>query len=138
MSLNWSWQTCLTWSDRIFLMISDGRLPAGWTDNYAIKDVQRDICLVGTRAKIQTSEPKNRDFKERQPYDKDYDGIPCSPWNEGKTCGLNFSHGELPNKSCHFCAWCVLKFKKANSHRECDCNNKRRWTVPNSLNSKVF
>ena len=30
-------------------MIADGRLPYAWTDQYAIKDVQRDACLPENR-----------------------------------------------------------------------------------------
>ena len=36
MALDWEWDSCLTWSDRVFSMIDDGRLP--WDDNYAIND----------------------------------------------------------------------------------------------------
>ena len=140
MAENWSWETCRRWSDKVFLMIRDGRLSEGWNDKYAIKDIQRDICLVCTRAKTVMIENKKQDFKERLPYERENEGVPCKTWNEGKDCGFSFSHGEDNNKACHLCSWCITKFKRSNSHRECDCLNKRRWTQPRSttVNEKVF
>ena len=140
MSENWAWETCRRWSDKVFLMIRDGRLSAGWTDNYAIKDIQRDICLVGSRAKTIVTENKKQDFKERVSYEKEIEGVPCATWNEGKDCNFSFTHGEGSNKLCHLCSWCISKFKRSNSHRECDCLNKRRWTMPRNSqpNEKVF
>ena len=40
MAVDWDWIICLTWSERVFTMIEDGRLPCGWQDIYPIKDVQ--------------------------------------------------------------------------------------------------
>ena len=44
MAGDWDWPTCRTWSEKVFNMFDDGRLPRGWSDKQAIKDVQRDAC----------------------------------------------------------------------------------------------
>ena len=48
MALDWEWDLCLLWSERVFSMIDDGRLPGGLDDNNAIKDIEWDACAVGT------------------------------------------------------------------------------------------
>lgn len=136
MALDWDWDTCLLWSERIFSMIDDRRLPRGWADIYAIKDVQRDAQAVGTR--LATKKKKTNEYQKRQ---EDYgghdyggrtefstvtDGRPCHQWNWGNDCGHSSTHGTLPNRYCHVCAWCANKYRKANPHRENECNNKKR------------
>ena len=64
MAQDWSWMTCLRWSEKILKMIEDGRLIHGWLAEYAIKDIQRDICLLGTKATHNPVEQKtNYDYK---------------------------------------------------------------------------
>ena len=48
MANNWEWFTCRQWSETVFTMIADHRLLDGWEDMYAIKDVQRVVCALGT------------------------------------------------------------------------------------------
>ena len=127
MAEDWSWPTCLRWSEKVFRMIEDGRLANGWLDAYAIKDVQRDVCLLGSRAKPAPGEQKSTfEYKPKAPYDKLTDGLPCKLWNNGKDCGSQFSHGTQQNRECHLCGWCVTKYNRANAHREIDCINKRK------------
>ena len=127
MANDWSWPTCLRWSEKVFRMIEDGRLADGWTDAYAIKDVQRDICLLGTRAKSVSQEYKPYDYRSRPSYDKLSDGNLCKEWNGGKDCGFTHSHGVQPDRLCHLCSWCITKFQRTNAHRETDCINKRKY-----------
>ena len=133
MAEDWSWPTCLKWSEKVFRMIEDGRLANGWSDGYEIKDIQRDVCLLGVRAKLAPTEGKLPfEYKSRPQYDKLSDGTPCGDWNSGKDCGFQYSHGVHPNRECHLCAWCVKKFSRTNAHREIDCINKRKWEKPQS------
>ena len=39
---------------------------------------------------------------------------------------LTSSHGTLPDRKAHMCAWCVYKYKKVKYHKEIDWNNKKR------------
>ena len=130
MAVDWEWETCLTWSERIFDMIDDGRLKMGWSDLYAIKDVQRDVCAVATRLAVIKKYTAKSDFSDnssyRSVYSKEADGVPCPEWNEGKQCGFPVSHGHLPDRFAHVCNWCATRYKRANGHREIECNNKRR------------
>ena len=47
MASTWDWEMSWLWSEHAFTMIDDGRLPQGWTDQYAIKYIQCDACAVG-------------------------------------------------------------------------------------------
>ena len=156
MALVWDWATCRRWSERVFQMINDSRLPLGWGDRAAIKDVQRDICAAGTRANqhIKQLHSNRPDFQRSQStyvpssssnmsasqqpvstvvnsnkeeYNKETDGKPCFKWNWGNSCGYAGSHGELPDKHVHICAWCAYRFRRVLFHKEQDCNKKRRF-----------
>ena len=117
-------------------MIADGRLPHGWTDQYAIKDVQRDVCAISTRLDdpkkpvrgkrnestnyVSTSAASAAEAKPhyeyvRAEYNKEADGVPCKDWNNGLDCGYLTPHGLLPDHNCHLCAWCATKNKRANA-----------------------
>ena len=151
MATNWEWETVLMWSEKVFAMVNDGRLKQGWADRYEIKDIQRDIYAVGVRlngsntSKTEKRSDQNWSFRE---FNEETDGKPCVIWNKGEKCGSNTSHGALPNRMCHCCAWCANKFRKLNLHREFDCNNKRKFlltkaeqqasTSKNSNNSQDF
>ena len=64
MANHWDWFTCRQWSETVFTMIADGHLPDGWEDRYAIKDVQRDVCALGTHLDHMppTLKPRARDL----------------------------------------------------------------------------
>ena len=109
--------------------------------------MQRDSCLLGTRvsAKQVTKQSatetgaRRADYSAgaaaggrqkdyiRHEYNKDSDGVPCRQWNWGTDCGYTTSHGMQPERKCHLCAWCALKYGKANVHPEKACNNKKRF-----------
>ena len=138
MACKYDWHTCRSWSESIFLMIADGRLPYAWADLYAIKDVQRDAVLPENRRPAQgdrggdhTSRPSTsrngRSEYVRPSYDRETDGKACMRWNRGEDCGNSTSHGALPDRFCHLCAWCINKYSKANPHKEKECQNKRRF-----------
>ena len=48
MAGNWDWDTCRQWSETVCAMSAHGRLSKGWHDTHAVKDVQRDVCALGT------------------------------------------------------------------------------------------
>ena len=146
MACEWDWCTCRLWSERIFDMIDDGRLPHAWSDHYAVKDIQRDAYAVGSRiaqpkrangsrhaqtaptathSNAHTTASGNHDG--RQEFNRETDGKPCSPWNWGSECGFNASHGEGQEKKVHVCAWCANKNRRANVHKEKECLNKKRF-----------
>ena len=145
MATKWDWHTCRQWSELVFTMIADGSLPFGWADQYALKDVQRDVCLTGTRLNKQkyathnthndhkndnaynTQTKHTKSEPHRNEYSKDTDGKPCYQWNWGIECGHTTSHGLQPDRKCHLCAWCAVKYAKANGHQEKVCQNKRRF-----------
>ena len=135
-------------------MIDDGRFPHGWSDKYAIKDMQRDAFVVGMRAathsqhrsynvntKAAMSRPVHSNAATgtspnmndtRPDYNRDADGKPCHPWNWGNNCGFPSNHGENVDKKQQMCAWCTNKYHYMTFHREKDCHNKRRFTEKKS------
>ena len=147
MAADWDWETCMWWSERVFTMIDDGRLPHGWADEYAVKDVQRDAFAIGVRTtarpqRTQTStaprqaapangykaRQTNTTYNDqRQEFNRETDGKPCNAWNWGGDCAYSTTHGQLPDKKAHVCAWCANKYHRANIHKEMDCLNKKRF-----------
>ena len=141
MATNWDWYTCRQWSETVFSMIADGRLPRGWSDQYAIKDVQRDVCALGTRLDKAKQNLYNKLDNGGRPnsnnsthnehgkveYDRETDGKPCNAWYWGNDCAHSTSHGLHPDRQCHICSWCAKNYKKANMHQEKVCQNKQRF-----------
>ena len=151
MACEWEWNTCRLWSEKVFDMIDDGRLPHAWSDHYAVKDIQRDAYAVGNRITVtkyhrptahnprQTAAPTpvttyntaqtnyTATTENRQDFNRDTDGKPCTPWNWGSDCGFSTSHGEASDRKVHVCAWCANKYRRANVHKEKDCLNKKRF-----------
>ena len=148
----WDWPTCRHWSETVFALIHDGTLPEGWNDVAALKELQRDITTVGKRlayvrdapatktevarkvsytapATQARAEPLQRQTSadpNRVLYDKEKDGKPCYPWNWGRECGFNTSHGPENDLKPHICAYCAYRTHKVLGHREMECINKQR------------
>ena len=155
MATMWEWSKCRHWSEAVFVMIHDGRLPEGWTDMAALKDIQRDVIAVGKRglfmrdgfapkaelnkkqsyttpAVSTRTEPIQRQQTGetgRVTYEKEKDGKPCYPWNWGRECGFQASHGAEPDLKPHICAYCAYRTHKVLAHREMECINKQRAAV---------
>ena len=147
MACEWDWHTCRLWSEKVFDMIDDGRLPHAWADHYAVKDIQRDAYAVGNRVNQQKRSNNNTrsaqsnstnsynnshatssgSHDSRQDFNRETDGKPCNPWNWGNDCGNSASHGEGQERKVHVCAWCANKYRRANVHKEKDCLNKKRY-----------
>ena len=153
MACEWEWNTCRIWSEKVFDMIDDGRLPHAWADHYAVKDIQRDAYAVGNRVSqnkyqrpaaignrqlpapaASTTQTNNQsgtgastNTDTRQEFNRDTDGKPCHPWNWGNDCGFSATHGEGADRKVHVCAWCANKYRRANVHKEKDCLNKKRY-----------
>ena len=152
MACTYEWPTCRQWSESVFVMIADGSLPYGWNDLYAIKDLQRDHTTAannrqaarlgrGARAEgnadasynntVTTREGSSRRAERaeysRPAYNKEANGKVCGQWNRGEDCGNSATHGNMPDRYCHICAWCANKYQKANPHQERNCQNKKRY-----------
>lgn len=142
MAVTWDWPTCRLWSEKTFAMIGDGRLPGGWDDMQAVKEIQRDVCMVGNRVdaasqrrsytgqratSTQFTTQSNTTQDTKTEYNRETDGKPCHPWNWGNECGFTASHGQHPDRKPHICAWCANKYHRTNVHQEKACINKKRF-----------
>ena len=153
MACTYEWPTCRQWSESVFVMIADGSLPYGWNDLYAIKDLQRDHtnaannrhaqrsgrtarsetansdASYNTAAASRDANPRRAERTEysRPTYSKETNGKICGQWNRDEDCGNSATHGTMPDRYCHVCAWCANKYQKANPHQEKNCQNKKRF-----------
>ena len=130
----------------MFTIMDDGRLPRAWSDQYTIKDVQRDVIAISnrdhpqqrqtnrgktsttannttTQATNNTANNANGEYKIN--YNRETDGKPCHAWNWGNDCGNTCSHGQHPDRKFHICAWCANTYHRTNPHQEKLCNNKK-------------
>ena len=103
-------------------MIMDGCLHDGWDDPYAIKDVQRDVCVLSTRIDQHNAGGKGRnhgsvsDARAAMDYSR--------PDYSNGTGAMNVV-SQL-RTDCHLCSWYASHTKKANPHLEKICQNKKR------------
>ena len=69
---------------------------------------------------------REEDVQYKPVFDKEVEGTPCRSWNKGTDCGFEYSHGKLPDRSPHLCAYCARKYKKAYGHPEYKCRRKEK------------
>lgn len=163
MARTWDWPTCRLWSETVFNMVHDGSLPERWNDTVALKEVQRDVISVGKRVsftkegttvkpdvykkpvaslpttafKVETPVRADGTDSQRVQFDRERDGKPCYPWNWGKDCGFEASHGSPPDAKPHICAYCAYRTRKVLHHREQDCINKQRAAQRAQTNARA-
>ena len=150
MAHDWEWDTCLSWSEEMFLKMSDGRLKEGWADTEAIKDCQLDAKSRGRMLTASYTRSYARPSTSSAPsaaagsavsscvagsfYHKDSDARPCHVWNnrpgtdDAPSCGFKADHDTFPERRLHICAYCAYRLKKCNFHKELNCEKKKRET----------
>lgn len=114
------------WSEEIFSLVMENRLPNGWLDVGHIQLLRMSISRTST-AKLSNQ----RDFKPRQPQaasDHWKGGLPCLPYNSAEGCSLPSGHNIAGRRMQHVCAHCFHATGATYPHPEVNCRNRNRQT----------
>lgn len=129
------WATAVRlWSEEVFGLIAEGRLPQGWRSTEDIKMLRVTMSRAST-ARL----PLNRDQigKEQFPKgrqqsgyvipDSQKGGSPCINFNGPQGCSQQSGHFINGRKVLHICAFCLWNTAVPHPHSEHYCRNKQRF-----------
>lgn len=134
----YDWQTAVRpWSEQIFTLIAEGRLPEGWAAHQKIQMLRMTISRASTAKLHQLGyNATNTQARTRQPSaiqtqqnDSLRGGSPCINFNIPQGCPLQTGHYVSGKKLLHICAFCLWNSATPHPHAECYCRNKQRFNA---------
>lgn len=135
---DYDWQMAVRpWSEEVFSLIADGRLPDGWASHQKIQMLRMTISRAST-AKLSTQGSYQNIPQQRQrqpapstsqPNDSMRGGTPCINFNSPQGCSLQSGHFVAGKKLLHICAFCLWNSATPHPHAECYCRNKQRFNA---------
>lgn len=134
---DYDWQTAVRpWSEEIFTLIAEGRLPQGWESHTKIQMLRMTISRASTaklsnQAAYQSgSYPRTRQptaAAGAPPNESLKGGSPCINYNSPQGCSFQSGHFISGKKVLHICAFCLWNSATPHPHPECYCRNKQRF-----------
>lgn len=126
---DYDWATAVRpWSEEIFSLVAENRLPEGWLDVGKIQLLRMSISRTST-AKFGAQ----KDYKSRQSQSGTHQngdnwkgGLPCLPYNSAEGCSLPSGHTIAGRRMQHICANCFHATGATYPHPEVNCRNKNR------------
>lgn len=127
-SCDYEWAGIRRWSEEVFSLMAENRLPDGW------RSTQRIQMLRMMMARTPLAPPVT--FKDFQPKrqvqsfgnDQTKGGPPCQAYNTQAGCPLPAGHVDNGRKMMHVCTYCLRNSSAAYTHPESQCRNKYRAT----------
>lgn len=132
-SCDFDWDCVRRWSEEVFTLIAENRLPGGWAASPRIQMLRMTI----SRSPFNRAYPPHRDFQHREqvkrqppqqhPADPPKNGPPCTAYNSATGCSLPAGHMVNGRKVQHICTYCLYNSCAAYTHSEMQCRNKNRF-----------
>lgn len=132
-SCDYDWESVRRWSEEVFTLIAENRLPGGWTAVPRITMLRMTI----SRSPMHKAYPPPREVQQRdqqkrqqvQQYQPDLpkNGPPCTAYNSSSECSLPAGHLVNGRKVQHVCTFCLYNSCAAYTHPETQCRNKNRF-----------
>lgn len=128
------------WSEEVFDLIAEGRLPGGWAAQSKIQNLRtgmsrvnsartsnpRDYVSSNNLRKPATTGSQNELFKPTHQNEVFRGGPPCPQFNSFKGCQLPSGHLQNGKKQIHVCSYCLANTANAHPHSESQCRTKQR------------
>lgn len=135
---DYDWQTAVRpWSEEVFTLIAEGRLPEGWSSHEKIQMLRLTISRAST-AKLHAQNAQHNNTQPRyrqtagsanQSNESLRGGSPCINFNSPQGCQLQPGHFVNGKKLLHICAFCLWNSATPHPHPECYCRNKQRFNA---------
>lgn len=126
---SYEWESAVRpWSEEVFSLIAEGRLPRGWDDVHRIQMLRMTISRAST-AKLDQNRDNAaclRQFQQQPAYDQQKGGPPCQGFNSSQGCALSSGHVVQGKKMIHVCGHCISELSVAYPHSIMQCRNKKR------------
>lgn len=129
-SMEFEWQAVRRWSEEVFSLVSEGRLPQGWSSTGKIQLLRMSIARTST-AKISGagSQDKARAYHNQAFPDNKKSAPPCVAYNSAEGCSHPQGHVVNGRRRQHICAYCFSCSGATFYHSEVNCRNKNRDKV---------
>lgn len=115
------------WSEEIFSLVAENRLPNGWLDTGRIQLLRMSISRTSTAKFSAQKEYKGRSHSASyQNADHSKGALPCLPYNSTEGCSLPSGHTIAGRRMQHVCANCFHATGATYPHPEVNCRNKTR------------
>lgn len=132
-SCDFEWRNVRGWSEEVFGLIAEDRLPGGWTASSRIQMLRMSMSRLHSAR--QTCEPDNfprqRDAQPRplQQFSQQTDsgkGGPCHAYNSHSGCPLPAGHMSNGKRLQHVCTFCLVNSCAPYTHPGTQCRNKAK------------
>lgn len=133
----YDWESAVRpWSEEVFSLIGEGRLPMGWEDTRHIQMLRMTISRASTARLYGNKEhyTKNRQFQGQaqshahahNAHEQMKGGPPCPQYNSQQGCQLASGHNVRGKKMIHVCSYCITELSVSYPHSVVNCRNKAR------------
>lgn len=132
-AIKYDWATAVRpWSEEIFCMVAENRLPAGWasTDRIQMLRISSRIGAVKTsqmppKEQFPNTRARNPGNGQQQEFFRG--GPPCPQFNSQQGCSQQSGNvGNNGKRLVHVCSFCLMQSTTVNMHSEAVCRNKAR------------
>lgn len=141
------WNHVRRWSEEVFDLIAEGRLPGGWSAQSKIQNLRTGMSRVESAritpvnmSRLETSRPStSKDTVNSRRYPSATasnpqsevfrGGPPCSAYNAPQGCSLLSGHLLQGKKQIHVCSYCLINTAAAHPHSEAQCRTKQRHSA---------
>lgn len=115
------------WSEEVFSLIADRRLPDGWNSTARIQNIRTGMSRVEAARLTTHKEGVARRF---QPNNMQGDnlrgGPPCQDFNSANGCHLQSGHMLHGKRQVHVCSYCLANTAAVHPHSEHFCRTKQK------------
>lgn len=140
-SCDFEWDSVRRWSEEVFTLIAENRLPGGWSATSRIQMLRMTISRSLLHRAYPPRDNTQRDNwrqhpiqqyaqQQTQSVEAPKNGPPCTAYNGPSGCPLPAGHVVNGRKVQHVCTFCLYNSCAAYTHPEFQCRNKNRYPPP--------
>lgn len=138
-SCDFDWPRVRRWSEEVFCLVSEKRLPQGWVSTNKIQMLRMSMSRLelGMLQTPKEQQPRRQySHQQHQPQTQSYSadppkgGPPCQAYNSPSGCPLPAGHFINGRRMSHVCSFCLVNSSAAYTHPESQCRNKVRFPPP--------
>lgn len=144
----YDWESAVCpWSEEVFSLIAEGRLPLGWEDTRQIQMLRMTISRASTARIYRNREQQIRNRPSNsQPHafaqqygtndqhknmgqshaghEQLKGGLPCPHYNSQQGCQFPLGHNVKGKKMIHVCSYCITEMSAPYPHPVVNCRHK--------------
>lgn len=132
------WECVRRWSEEVFTLIAENRLPGAWNAASRIQMLRLTISQAHKHRSFPPRDSTPRDNYQKEQFrrqqiqqptqnDAPKNGPPCQAYNSQAGCHLPAGHVVNGRKVQHVCMYCLFHSCAVYTHPEAQCRNKNKF-----------